>query len=236
MGPSSFVLRENPVYRMLPRINIAGQLTLLVAVVAGLAIYVVSRAAEANGRDLLLSARWGILVEEGQRERLALRDTMRGLSRTVRSYASRIDRSTSIHPREDNAASVETIFEQLLQQQLDTVDADSLTAWVEARLVVLTPSGVPSNELVLQSTPKGASGRFLQPGQRDSAPLTDLLRRVWPPARNDEERPTCLCRCWPRSTRLRGRITCCTLPAPVFRIRRWLARYVWSLSRSISPS
>ena len=79
-------------FRWLPRINIAGQLTLLVAVVAGLAIYVVSRAAEQHGRDLLLARGRGNLADECRHEGLALRESLRSLGRTVRARVGDLPR------------------------------------------------------------------------------------------------------------------------------------------------
>ena len=129
------------VFRFLPRISIAGQLTLLVAVVAGLAIYVVSRAAEVHGRSLLLSRGRANLADECRLERFALRESVRNLSRTVRGRLEEISRL----PIEGDAR--ERVLKRLFSPPADPMEGD-LSTIQETCLVSLTSDGDLRNRAV----------------------------------------------------------------------------------------
>jgi signal transduction histidine kinase/CheY-like chemotaxis protein len=75
------------VLHFLRKINIATQLTFLVALVAGLAIYIVSRAAENTGSELVLERQLGALGDEAELRSLRLREAHRLLGRDLRAAA-----------------------------------------------------------------------------------------------------------------------------------------------------
>jgi signal transduction histidine kinase/DNA-binding response OmpR family regulator/HAMP domain-containing protein len=77
------------VFRLLGKITIATQLTLLVAVVAGLAIFVVSSAAEDRSQRLLLNRSDVSLADECLLRGHALREAVREITRQVRTDVAR---------------------------------------------------------------------------------------------------------------------------------------------------
>jgi PAS domain S-box-containing protein len=129
------------VFRLLPRINIAGQLTLLVAVVAGLAIYVVSRAAEQHGRDLLLVRGQANLADECRVEGLALREAVRNLGRTFNGRVEELTRLSA------DVAAQDRVLEMLFAPPIDSKAGDP-SAIREACLLVLSPEGEVRNRTV----------------------------------------------------------------------------------------
>jgi hypothetical protein len=76
------------VHRLLRKINVATQLTLLVLLVAGLAAFVVSQAAATANRELFFDRAGGILADECELRGHALRETVRGLAHHVRRSAA----------------------------------------------------------------------------------------------------------------------------------------------------
>ncbi len=158
-------------FRLLPRISIAGQLTLLVAVVAGLAIYVVSRAAEQHGRDLLLSRGRGNLADECRLERVALRESVRSLSRTFRRGLGDLTRYS------DDAEAQGRVLQKMVAQPTDPIEGD-LSTVQEACLVTLSPEGELHNRAVFRLGAKGATKAEVSPDSPTNLAVAELWRHL----------------------------------------------------------
>jgi PAS domain S-box-containing protein len=155
------------VFRLLPRITIASQLTLLVAVVAGLAIYVVSRAAEQHGRDLLLARGRANLADECRVEGLALREAVRSLGRIFRGRLDDLERLSA------DVAAQDRVLEKLFAPPTDPKEGDP-SAVREVCLASLSAEGDVRNRTVFR-----LGARVVAPPDGPTSPATaELWREV----------------------------------------------------------
>ncbi|MFM7150920.1 MAG: hypothetical protein ACKO23_13850, partial [Gemmataceae bacterium] len=99
-------------FRWLGKFNIATQLTLLLALVTGLAIFVVSQAAEGRSERLILERSRSSLADECLLRGFDLREAVRSLTREFRLLAEELEKAgTKAGPQ--RSAKLKEIFKKL---------------------------------------------------------------------------------------------------------------------------